>query len=321
MSALVDYALHWGGDRLITVVVAASLLAALLAAHAAFTAKGNLRARLVMLGQRRPTVGARPARPISANPTLNATLETLKRVVEHLKLARGDEAQKTASLLTQAGWRTREALVIYMGIRLVLPISLTLLALLFAASLHVTGMRQLALGTFAAAIGAYLPGIILGRKVKARQTRFRRAMPDALDLLVICAEAGLGLDGAIHRVSREFHRFQPELAEELSLTALELGFLPNRRDALLNLARRINIPAVHSLMHTLIQTERYGTPLSQALKTIAADMREERMLVAEEKAAKLPATMTVPMIVFILPAVFIVLIGPAVIQIMSTFSH
>jgi tight adherence protein C len=121
------------------------------------------------------------------------------------------------------------------------------------------------------------------------------------------------------RVARELVRFQPVMAEELHVTGLELGFLPNRRDALQNLVQRIDIPAMRSFVNTLIQTERYGTPLAQALKLLSGEMREERMLKAEEKAAKLPAIMTVPMIVFILPAMFMLLIGPAIVDIIKAF--
>jgi len=162
---------------------------------------------------------------------------------------------------------------------------------------------------------------VLKRITASRNRRFTRALPDVLDLLVICAEGGLSLDGALSRVAREFRRFLPEMADELGLTAIELGFLPNRRDALMNLPRRVDIPGVHSLVHTLVQTERYGTPLAQSLRALSTELRDERMLKAEEKAAKLPATMTVPMIVFILPAVFIVLIGPAMISVFKAFHH
>lgn len=319
MNGMVSFVQSLGGDTLVAMLVMVAVLLAIIATHAAFAPKGNLRARLAALPQRSGGFGRVP-RALKGSATLDASFDALQRIAEHFKLGRGDEAQKTASLLAQAGWRTREALVTYMGLRVVLPVVLVVGALIVSTALQVSTLRLVTAATVAAAVGFYVPQMTLSHLVKGRQSRFRRALPDALDLLVICAEAGLGLDGALHRVSREFHRFQREVAEELSLTQLELGFLPNRRDALLNLSKRVNIPSVASLMHTLIQTERYGTPLSQSLKTIAADMREERMLIAEEKAAKLPATMTVPMIIFILPAVFIVLIGPAIIQIIQNFS-
>jgi tight adherence protein C len=142
-------------------------------------------------------------------------------------------------------------------------------------------------------------------------------LPDGLDLLVICAEAGLSLDAALNRVSRELGLSSPDLADELGLTAVELGFLPNRRQALMNLTKRTNLPPIRGVVNTLVQTERYGTPLAHSLRVLSAEFREERMLKAEEKAAKLPATLTVPMILFILPTLFCVLIGPAIIQVLD----
>jgi tight adherence protein C len=150
-----------------------------------------------------------------------------------------------------------------------------------------------------------------------RQLALARALPDSLDLLVICAESGLSLDAALDRVANEIGAASPALAEELSLTSIELGFLPDRRQALLNLNRRTNLPSIRGVVNTLLQTEKYGTPLSQSLRVLANEFRDQRLLKAEEKAARLPATLTVPMIVFILPVLFIVLIGPAVIKVMD----
>uniref|UniRef100_UPI003B3ACC56 type II secretion system F family protein n=1 Tax=Sphingomonas sp. TaxID=28214 RepID=UPI003B3ACC56 len=139
----------------------------------------------------------------------------------------------------------------------------------------------------------------------------RKALPDAIDLLVICAEAGLTVDAAFGRVARELGKGYPELADEMSLTAIELGFLTDRRAAFENLATRVDLPSVRSLVTTLIQTEKYGTPLASALRVLSAEFRHERTMHAEEKAARLPAVMTVPLIVFILPVLFIVILGPA----------
>jgi tight adherence protein C len=145
-----------------------------------------------------------------------------------------------------------------------------------------------------------------------------KALPDGLDLLVICAESGLSLDAALDRVANEIGAASPALGEELSLTSIELGFLPERRQALLNLNRRTNLPSIRGVVNTLLQTEKYGTPLSQSLRVLANEFRDQRLLKAEEKAARLPATLTVPMIMFILPVLFIVLIGPAIIKVMDT---
>lgn len=169
------------------------------------------------------------------------------------------------------------------------------------------------------AVGFFLPDIVVGQQRKIRLRRLERSLPDGLDLLVICAEAGLSLDAALKRVADEFINVVPELSEELLLTSVELNFLPDRRQALANLGNRVELPAFRGVVATLIQTEKYGTPLAQALRTLAAEFREHRLLSAEEKAARLPAILTVPMIVFILPALFIVLAAPAFIQVSKKF--
>ena len=167
--------------------------------------------------------------------------------------------------------------------------------------------------------GGYLPVVFLRNAISKRYQKLRRQLPDGLDLLVICAEAGLSLDAALTRVARELGGSAPELADELGLTSIELGFLPNRRQALLNLVRRVDLPPFRAVINTLMQTERYGTPLAHSLRVLASEFRDERMMRAEEKAARLPAIMTVPMILFILPALFVVLIGPAIVQVIETF--
>jgi tight adherence protein C len=249
-----------------------------------------------------------------------APIGSLRALLARLKLLSGEEARKGGELLATAGWRARDALTLLMGARLALPAILGLIA--FAACMTQSDMPTMMrlTTTFGSAFaGTYLPLLVLRRIIKRRQLHIRRQLPDALDLLVICAEAGLSLDAALTRVAADLGHAAPELADEIGLTAVELGFLPNRRQALQNLARRTNLPEIRGVVNTLIQTERYGTPLAQALRVLAAEFREERLLRAEEKAARLPATLTVPMIVFILPTLFVVLIGPAAVRVVHTF--
>jgi len=160
----------------------------------------------------------------------------------------------------------------------------------------------------------------LANAASKRRLALQKALPDGLDLLVICAEAGLSLDAALNRVADEMTASAPALADELALTSVELNFLPERRMALDNFARRADLPAIRGVVNTLIQTEKYGTPLSQSLRVLSAEFREQRMLRAE-KAARLPATLTVPMILFILPTLFIVLVGPAMIDVYDKMTH
>jgi tight adherence protein C len=180
--------------------------------------------------------------------------------------------------------------------------------------------RLLTVGA-AAVLGFFAPGIYLRNLTKKRAKRLQLALPDGLDLMVICAEAGLSLDATLIRVSRELEHTWPELAEELGITAAELTFLPDRRQALENLAARTDMGSIRGVVNTLMQTAKFGTPLAQSLRVLAAEFRDTRIFRAEEKAARLPALMTVPMILFILPTLFIVLLGPAGINIVDTFSR
>jgi len=237
------------------------------------------------------------------------------------KLLRGEEARKTSDQLAQAGWRSRDALAIYLGIRLATPFigAVASFALVWILAPDATGMQKLLSMVVAVLVCGFAPVFGLGRAIKRRQNFLRKQLPDGLDLLVICCEAGLSLDASMTRVAREIGFSSPEFADEMGLTAVELGFLPNRRQALMNLTKRTNLPAIRGVVNTLVQTERYGTPLAHSLRVLSAEFRDERMFRAEEKAAALPAKLTVPMILFILPCLFIVLIGPAIIQVLDLF--
>ncbi len=170
-------------------------------------------------------------------------------------------------------------------------------------------------------VGAYkAPDIWLKNKITKRSKSVRKGLPDALDLLVICAEAGLTVDAAFNRVARELGKAYPELGDEFGLTAIELGFLNERRQAFENFATRVDLEAVRGVVTTMIQTEKYGTPLASALRVLSSEFRNERMMRAEEKAARLPAIMTVPLILFILPVLFIVILGPAACSIADAFA-
>ena len=179
---------------------------------------------------------------------------------------------------------------------------------------------EIILPVLGAYIGLKLPAWIVRRARKKRYLAVQRALSDTLDLMTICAEAGLTLGTALTRVSKELSLPYPEMAEELSITSMELSFLPERNKALINLASRVKLPEVRGITSVLIQTEKYGTPIAQALRVLSAEFREARMLRAENKAARLPAMMTVPMIIFILPTLFVIIIAPAAVKIMNTMS-
>jgi tight adherence protein C len=257
-----------------------------------------------------------PARASRAQKSVG----TVRALLEYLKLTRGEEVRKASELLIQGGWRSPDALTIFLGLRLGLPVVLGIVAYILAPGVyaHIQPLTRALVGVFGIVAGAYAPSVMVKNAAQSRHKKIQLGLPDALDLFVICAEAGLSLESAITRVAREISSSAPELGDELGLTAIELGFLPNRRDALMNLTKRVDTASVRNLVNTLAQTERYGTPLAQALRVLATEFRNMRMMKAEEKAARLPATLTVPMIVFIMPPLFTVLIGPAIVQILAT---
>jgi len=241
-----------------------------------------------------------------------------KRVVEWLKLSKGKSFDELRLKLKRAGYHSRDAMFTYIFAKLAGLVGVAAIVGFFVFVLKAGNLAP-ALGLLAVMggglIGWMLPGVVIKNKSQKREDVLRRAMPDALDLMVICAEAGLSLDSSFDRVGREIGPTCPELAEEMGLTGVELNFLPDRHKALHGLAERVPLPSVLALVNTLIQTERYGTPLAQALRVLSGEMREDRMMRAEEKAARLPAILTVPMIIFILPPLFVVLIGPAALKV------
>jgi len=245
-------------------------------------------------------------------------ISLMKQVVNWFKLARGKSFYDLRLKLARAGYRSRDAIFVFLFFKLVAPIGTAAIAGFFVFVLRLGNLDiapRMGIMVLAAGFGLMLPDILIRNASQKREDILRKAMPDALDLLVICAEAGLSLGASFDRVSNEVGANAPELAEEIGLTAVELNFLPDRAKALQGLADRVPLPGVMALVNTLLQTEKYGTPLAQALRVLSAEMREERIMKAEEKAARLPAVLTVPMIIFILPPLFVVLIGPAAIKV------
>ncbi len=246
--------------------------------------------------------------------TVRLLVKRLTRRFEGLRRHAGSEV---ALRLTRAGWRSRDAVILFVVARIVLPFAGGLIALVVFEWLQLVSLDPM-LQRFApvagVAVGGLLPGYYLNKKVAAREKQIRKALPDALDLLVVCAEAGLSLDFALQRVASELEATSPDMADELRLTSAERRLLPERRKALENLANRCQIEPIRALVQTLLQAEEYGTPLSVSMRVLAAEMRTERMLKAEEKAAKVPVKMTVPLVLFIMPSLFVVLIGPGILQ-------
>ena len=245
----------------------------------------------------------------------------MRQAVTRLNLLRSRHASEARGKLARAGFRSQDAMVAYLFAQVSLPSLFGIAALADTHVLHLLPIPpEFAFVPAMAAVlfGFYAPKLYLRNAADKRAKQLQRALPDGLDLMVICAEAGLSLDATLSRVSRELGNTWPELAEELGITAPELTFLPDRRTAFENLNARTDSDGIRGVVNTLTQTAKFGTPLAQSLRVLAAEMRQARMTRAEEKAARLPAMLTVPMIIFILPTLFIVLLGPAAINIMDT---
>jgi tight adherence protein C len=248
----------------------------------------------------------------------------IRELVTRLNLLRSHHATEARMVLARAGMRSNEAMIRYLFARLSMPIVFAALYLFDAFTLKLVPVPpqfRLLAAAGCAVFGFFAPGIYIKNITTKRVKHLQLGLPDALDLMIICAEAGLSLDATLARVSRELQPSCPELAEELAITSAELTFLPDRRQAFENLNNRTDMSSIRGVVNTLLQTAKFGTPLAQSLRVLAAEYRDARMFRAEEKAARLPALMTVPMILFILPTLFIVLMGPAGLSIADTFNR
>jgi len=310
-------------DQAITVFAGLATLATVLAMWQVLRPNNSFERRLEEIVERKETLrqGALAARRGRQRTT---AVGVMRETVSRLNLLRSKHATEARNMLAQAGIRSRDAMIGYLFARITLPFLFGLALLADANVFHLLPIppQFRYLMPFAGVlIGFYAPIVFLRNAAAKRAKSIKLALPDGLDLMVICAEAGLSLDATLSRVSRELGNGSPELAEELGTTAAELTFLPERRLAFDNLNARTDSDGIRAVVNTLQQTAKFGTPLAQSLRVLAAEMRQARMTRAEEKAARLPALLTVPMILFILPCLFIVLLGPAAIGIIDTFAH
>ena len=271
------------------------------------------RQRRQRLEQQRPSLRVQSAR-----------VDFMRKVLERLNIKNLAEQTEFKKQLVRAGWRGPAPLITFTFLRLVLPLAaggFAALLLFGSPNIQLPTMVRMVFCMGATFIGYYLPNILVSNAVQRRQQEIQRKFPDALDLMVICVEAGLSLEAAFSRVTDELGADAPAISEEIGLTTAELAFLTDRRQALENLAERTGTASMKSLVTSLVQSERYGTPLGAALRVVSQESRDTRMARAEEKAASLPAKLTVPMVLFFLPVLFMVLVGPTIIQVIKTFSH
>lgn len=245
---------------------------------------------------------------------------SLAQIVEALNLRQLFAAEGSRSRLRQAGFRSERHLVTFLVARLTSPVVLATIVFIYSSTVfadRIPESMRLIVPLIGGVAGFYLPNMFLTNKIQRRQQSIKAAWSDALDLLLICVESGMSIEAAIQRVSGEIGATSVPLAEELTLTNAELSFLGDRRKAFVNLGERTGLPTVKSVVTSLVQSERYGTPLGTALRVLAQENRDARMQEAEKKAAALPPKLTVPMVMFFLPVIFMVLLGPSVILVMD----
>ncbi|MFL6689458.1 MAG: type II secretion system F family protein [Alphaproteobacteria bacterium] len=280
----------------------------------------SLGSRMKSVAERREELRQKHHAALSKRSGLRTEpISFMKQTLEKLKLSRILESANTRDRLVQAGFRGQAPLITFMFFRFVMPFILFAAALIYIFGvLHLSwpGWEKFLAAVGTALLGFYVPDLFLSNKITRRRDSIMKAFPDALDLLLICVESGMSIEGAFTRVAAEVGSQSIELAEEFGLTTAELSYLPERRQAFDNLAKRCGNSGVKAVAAALNQAEKYGTPLGQALRVCAQESREARMALAEKKAAALPAKLTVPMIIFFLPCLFVVILGPAIMKVM-----
>ena len=242
------------------------------------------------------------------------------QIVDALNLKAVFQGDAARNSLRQAGFRTEKHLITFLAMRVIAPIIIGIIVFVYTSTLFadkVAPNMRIAGSLIAMVVGFYIPKIGLSNLITRRQASIKKAWSDALDLLLICVESGMALEPSMQRVAREIGSQSVALAEEMSLTVAELSYLQDRRKALDNLGKRTGLETVRAVVTSLIQSERYGTPLGTALRVLAQENRDTRMAEAEKKAAALPPKLTVPMILFFLPVIFVVILGPSVIMVMK----
>lgn len=305
----------------ITLLSAVAAFATIMTIAIPYMQTDRLNARLKSVATQREELRRRQREALSRKGQLRSTpVGFMKNTVDQLKLENILQSPNTKEKLSQAGYRGQGPLVTFMFFRFVMPFIVffaALVYLFFITKYQLPPMAKLAMAGGGAFLGFYLPDMFVTNQIQRRQESIMKAFPDALDLLLICVESGMSIEAAFNRVAGEVGSQSIELAEELSLTTAELSYLPDRKVAYENLGKRCGHSGVRAVCTSLIQAERYGTPLGTALRVMAAENREMRMQEAEKKAASLPAKLTVPMILFFLPVLFVVILGPAAIKVMK----
>lgn len=313
---------------IIALLVALAVFATFYTLVIPYFEKGDLNKRMKAVSTERDQIRSRERERMQAELSNKGSLRTsnnksARKIVERFNLREALVDENTMNKLRAAGYRSQNALNTFLAARFILPFVFLVLAILWVFGLGNLAEKAMPIRILVvivvAYIGFYAPNIFISNQMKKRQHSIKRAWPDALDLMLICVESGISMEAAMRRVAEEMADQSPELAEEMVLTTAELSFLQERRTALENLGIRTQLDIVKSVTQALIQAERYGTPLAQALRVLAQEGRDERMNEAEKKASALPPKLTVPMILFFLPVLIAVILGPAGIQVADRF--
>ncbi len=326
MGGVIDFLTNI--QNLLSIGVGVLVFATLVTLMGSFGGGAKLENRMKAVATRREELKRRSRQAIAAGQSGQQHLRHSdegfkKRVVDRLNLSKLLEDPQVAEKMAQAGFRGPRPLTTFYFFRFSMPFVMLAFAVFYVFILNDFGlavMTRLTICMAAAVVGFYAPNIYLANRISKRRTSIMQAFPDALDLLLICVEAGMSIEAAIQKVSQEIGGSSIDLAEELTLLSAELSYLPDRRMAYDGLAKRTNHPGVKSVATAMTQAETYGTPLGSALRTMAKENRDMRLSAAEKKAAALPAKLTVPMILFFLPVLFIVILTPAIISIQDTMA-
>jgi tight adherence protein C len=315
--------------NIITAAVGAAVFATVVTLAGPLMSRGQLEGRMKSVANRREELRRRSRQALAAknsgsgNRLRHTDAGLSKRVVERLQLSKLLEDPKAVDKLAQAGFRGPQPVTTFYFFRFVAPFALAALTASYLFLINGFGlptMSRLCICMVALVLGYYAPNLYISNVAAKRRESIVAGFPDALDLLLICVESGMSIEAALQKVSQEVGASSIELAEELALLVAELSYLPDRIQAYQGLARRTNHPGVKSVATAMVQAERYGTPLGGALRTMAKENRELRMSAAEKIASALPAKLTVPMIVFFLPVLFVFVLGPAIIKVQDAMA-
>ena len=309
-------------QAIIAICAALSVFSAIVVLSWPYLARDELGSRMRQISSERERIRARERAKMEAQKKqASLRLEPkkfFKDIVDRFNLTKQVEDGGMVRMLRMAGYRGQNPVFVFLTLRLIMPAALFAVAILyifFIIQLDQPFFLKLGIALVVAYLGYYAPTIYVKNQITKRQKSIRRAWPDALDLLLICVESGMGIESAFRKVSEEIGAQSVPLAEELSLTTAELSYLQDRRKAYENLGERTGLEGVRAVVTSLIQAEKYGTPVGQSLRVLAQENRDMRMSEAEKKAAALPPKLTVPMILFFLPVLFAVIITPAAIQV------